>query len=202
VPDNSGMVFISEWLPNPKGEDAKGEWIEILNSTNSQVNLTGWRLTADGKKFFTLNGIIAPSARIVLPRSETKISLKNTDGRIALYDNSGRLVDQVSFLGTAPEGESANRVLGSSLTFFGRPTPGGANATLGSNALVYDNKYPLNTPLNPPASTMSNLVGYLLGTALALAAAIMFILKSHEDLSFIFFQGDANPRRGFGGKNN
>jgi hypothetical protein len=202
VPDNSGMVFISEWLPNPKGEDAKGEWIEISNSSNSQVDLIGWRLTADGKKFFTLNGTIAPSARIVLSRSETKISLKNTDGRLALYDNQGRLVDQVSFLGTAPEGESVNRVLGSSSTFFSRPTPGGANATLGLNTLVYDNKYPLNTPLNPPASAMSNLVGYLLGTALALAVAIMFILKSHEELSHIFFQGDANPRRGFGRKNN
>lgn len=196
------MILISEWLPNPKGEDAAGEWVEILNSGDSPVDLAGWRLTADGRKFFKLNGTVGPGARIVLPRTETRITLRNTDGKLALYDGSGRLVDQVSFLGTAPEGESANRAPGSNAAFFGKPTPGAADATPRLNALAYDNRYPLGVALNPPASAAPQFAGYLLGTALALTAAIMFILKSHEDLSHIFFQGDPDVRRGPGGKNN
>lgn len=196
------MVFISEWLPNPRGEDAPGEWIEISNTGSLPVDLAGWRLTADGKKFFTLNGMISPGAHIVLPRTETKITLKNTDGKLALYNASGQLTDQTSFLGAAPEGESANRAIGGSSIFFGKPTPGAANTTLGSNALAYDNQHPMNTPLNSSPAATPNLIGYLLGTALALAAAIMFILKSYEDLPRIFFQGNPDASRGSGGKNN
>lgn len=202
LPDNSGMVVINEWLPNPKGADTPSEWVEILNNGNSPVDLTGWRLTADGKKFFVLNGTIGPGVHVVLPRSETKITLKNTDGRLALYDASGRLADEASFLGTAPEGESANRAAGGNSAFFSKPTPGAANATLGSNALAYDNQYPLNTSLNPSVSVAPQLTGYLFGTALALAAALVFILKSHEDLSRIFFQGDQGSGRDLRGKNN
>jgi hypothetical protein len=196
------MVFISEWLPNPKGDDAPNEWIEISNSGNLPADIAGWCLTADGKKFFKLDGAIGAGAHVVLPRSETKITLKNTDGKLALYDASGRLVNQVAFVGTAPEGESANRAPGSNATFFNKPTPGAANAALDSNSLAYNNKYPLNVPLNPSISTAPQLVGYLLGVALALVAAIMFILKSHEDLSHIFFQRDSDVRCGSGGKNN
>lgn len=201
MPDNSGMVFINEWLPNPEGEDTPNEWVEILNTGNLPVDLSGWRLTADGKKFFTLNGAIGPGTHIVLPRSETKITLKNTDGRLALYDAGGHLADQASFLGSAPEGESANRAPSSDTAFFGKPTPGAANTTLGSNALAYDNQYPAGIPLNPLRAAGPQFTGYLLGTALALAAAIMFILKSHEDLSHIFFERDQSPGRGHGGKN-
>ena len=36
------MVFINEWLPNPNGADAKGEFIELWNSGNAPINLSGW----------------------------------------------------------------------------------------------------------------------------------------------------------------
>lgn len=179
------MILINEWLPNPKGADTKAEWIELANAGGAPVDLSGWRLTADGKKFFTLEGTISPSGHVVLPRSKTKITLKNTDGRLALYDASGRLADQASFLGSAPEGESANRAQAG--TFFGKPTPGRSNATTAANTLAHTNTYPFDVPIGATAAIAQQFTGFLLGTALALAAAVVFILKSHEDLSHVFF---------------
>jgi hypothetical protein len=190
------MVLISEWLPNPKGTDAKNEWVELSNTGSSLVDLTGWRLTADGKKFFTLQGAIGPQGRIVLPRTQSKIALKNTDGKLALYDVTGRLADQVSFVGNAPENESANRA--GSNSFFGKPTPGAPNVSAGSNAIAYNSAYPFGVPIGPKVATVSQFAGFLLGTALALAAAVMFILKSHEDLSRFFF--DRNQDAGSSGR--
>src|SRR3989344_6836268 len=96
------MVVISEWLPNPAGNDAKGEWVEVLNIGYSPVDLTGWRLTADGKKLFTLHGTLDPGAYLVVPRTESKLTLKNIDGRMALYDASGPLSGHATFFVASP----------------------------------------------------------------------------------------------------
>ena len=42
------MVSISEWLPNPKGKDADGEWFELVNTGDTDINLSGWRIAAGG----------------------------------------------------------------------------------------------------------------------------------------------------------
>src|SRR3989338_7107310 len=180
------MVVISEWLPNPAGNDAKGEWVEVLNIGNSPVDLTGWRLTADGKKLFTLHGTLGPGAYLVVPRTESKRTLKNSDGRLALYDATGRLADQTYFIGTAPKGQSVNRT--KSGIVFATPTPWAANKLSQATPFAYDNEYPIGAPLNPPTGAGAQIFGHLLGTALALAVAIVFILKSHADLSHIFFK--------------
>ena len=52
------MIFINEWLSNPTGADAKGEFIELWNNGNAPVNLNGWTLQVDSKKKFKLSGSI------------------------------------------------------------------------------------------------------------------------------------------------
>jgi hypothetical protein len=188
------MILISEWLPNPAGADAAGEWVELWNSGPAAASLSGWRLTSDSQKFFVLDGSLAPGARLVVHRKESKIALRNSDGRLALYDASGHLADKASFTGSAPEGESANRAEAG--MFFAAPTPGAANAAT-SVAMAHDNAYPPGVPLNGAAAASGlGFIGLLLGTAVALTAAVMFILKAHEDLSQLFFQGNADARRG------
>mgnify|MGYP001577829346 CR=1 FL=1 len=45
------MLRINEWLPNPEGADADGEWIELLNGGPEAVHTRGWSLgNASGKK--------------------------------------------------------------------------------------------------------------------------------------------------------
>jgi hypothetical protein len=39
---SAGGVVINELLPNPKGDDAGFEWLEIYNGTGGPVNLGGW----------------------------------------------------------------------------------------------------------------------------------------------------------------
>ena len=49
------MVLISEFLPNPPGKDADGEWIELL-TRNQAVDLSGWVLKDASGKSFSLDG--------------------------------------------------------------------------------------------------------------------------------------------------
>ena len=37
-------VYINEILPNPQGDDSLDEWIELFNSNNTDVDLSGWQL--------------------------------------------------------------------------------------------------------------------------------------------------------------
>lgn len=186
------MVRVNEWLPNPLGLDAAGEWAELYNDGTSAVDLNGWRLTPDGKKFFALKGILAPHGYLVVPKSASKLSLRNADGRLAIYDAAGHLVDQAAFQGAPPEGESVNRTLAG--VVFGSPTPGTANASANVGMVAVD-KNPLGV-LNPPLPAAARFFGPLVGTALALAVAAVFILKAHAGISNILFGGNTDARRG------
>src|ERR1700691_587167 len=105
------MIFINEWLPNPTGADAKGEFIELFNNGSSSVNLNGWALTTSGKKIFSLNGYtIAANGYLLLNRTATKLTLKNADESLSLYNAAGQLVDHSNSEGTAQEGKSLSRI--------------------------------------------------------------------------------------------
>ncbi len=132
------MVVIGEWLPNPAGSDAAGEWIELVNTGGAAVPLSGWMLkTGNGKQYRIGDSVIAPYGYLVFPRAATKLTLRNTGEELFLYDNSGTLVDKSRFLGSAPEDRSVSR-FGETFS-FAIPTPGGANRgrrrpTLGMDA--------------------------------------------------------------------
>lgn len=189
------MIVISEWLPNPAGSDAKGEWIEVHNNGNVVASLVGWRLTADGKKFFELRGSISPGGYLLIPRNTSKLSLKNTDGTLALYDSTGRLADHLTFQGAAPEGKSANRAASESAA-FAEVTPGTANKSV--EVPIHRNAYPTGVPLGLHEPAAMIFTGAILGTALALAVAAVFIIKTHADLSHLFFAGNQDTRRSTG----
>lgn len=185
------MIFINEWLPNPTGDDAKGEFIELFNNAAVPVNLDGWKLKTVDKKFFPLDGkFIAGNGYLLLPRSETKLTLKNSDGALLLYDAAGKLVDQSAFSGAAPDGQSFSRVNyetdPSEHFIFAEPTPGMANNII-TNTQVSDNQYPLNKVLNPSEFGVFSLVfsGIFLGVAFA--GIMVYALKQDEDLSELFF---------------
>lgn len=197
------MIFISEWLPNPNGADTKTEFIELFNSGNTSVSLNGWSLKATGKKVFSLGGrTIAAHGYLVLSRTETKLSLKNTGETISLYDANGRLADQSSYLGAAPSGESFSRVnypsdlavnAASPQSFaWGTPTPGAANKVNLHNG-ISANDYPFGVALNAAPSGAQFFL-MLLGVAAFLAALVVYFLKSDENLSKLFFSRDGGVR--------
>src|SRR3989344_3647047 len=145
------MILINEWLPNPKGNDTAGEWIELFNSGSATQDITGWNLTAGAKgKFVFPEKVIRGGEYFVVHRKTSKLVLRNADEAVFLFDSSGNTVDSSAYLGTAPEGKSFSRMSleNSDRNFvFAEPTPGEINETAGVVDLV-DNAYPQNVPLN------------------------------------------------------
>ncbi len=178
------MILISEWLPNPAGSDAQGEWVELWNDGPDVIDLSGWKLTADSGKGYTLNGVrMSGGEFVVLRRPATRLTLRNTDGSVALTERNGAVVDQATFVGVAPEGMSANRAV-SGRAMFAEPTPGAPNtrptqALIGSTVQGLDHMRPLTLGMD------AVLLGISCGAAFA--AAALFVIKRNHDLSELFF---------------
>ncbi len=178
------MVYINEWLPNPAGADADGEWVELWNDDVSPIYLKGWFLkTASDKKFILKDQKIEANNYLTLKRSETKLALQNQNGSLYLYDAAGQLIDSAGFLGSAPEGKSVSR-FGQNFIFVS-PTAGGVNNAALEASLI-NNIYPLSEPLNK-YSGQSAFLELLIGTSLILTAFVIFVLKKNENLSKLFF---------------
>lgn len=69
---NCQGVVLSEILPNPSGTDTGKEYVELRNTTNSQVDLTGCKIKV-GNTIKQLSGLISPGYKaffgIVLPNA-------------------------------------------------------------------------------------------------------------------------------------
>lgn len=202
------MVLINEWLPNPDGADAKGEFVELFNNAGVPVSLAGWTMRASGKKVFLLGArTIAARGYLVLTHAETKLLLKNTGESLFLYDAEGRLADQSFYVGAAPSGQSFSRVQyqasrpglgdggigvpGAAPQAFtwAPPTPGAANDVSLHNSIAVNN-YPTGVPLNRTAPSGAEFFGALVGVSAILAVLVVYCLKSHGELSQLFFPGD------------
>ena len=88
--DFSNDIFITEILPNPDGDDARQEFIEIHNGGTRPIDLAGWSLSnQDGKKKFIENmatsSVINAGEYLALYRSKIKIVLHNDQGEARLY---------------------------------------------------------------------------------------------------------------------
>lgn len=190
------MVFINEWLPNPAGADAVGEWVELFNSGQSAVLLNGWSLkSGNGKKVFLKNYSVNAGGYLVLKRTDTKLTLRNAGENIFLYDSAGKLADQSGFLGTAPEGKSFARVQTAATPIknqnfiFVEPTPGQPNNIANSQNFLRSAVYPLGQPLNSPLGYVDVLT-MTVSAALLFAFFITILLKRNDYLSKLFFGRD------------
>jgi hypothetical protein len=183
------MVFINEWFPNPHGNDAKGEFVELYNSGNTSISLNGYFLTPDNKKKFSLTGrSIAPRGYLVLSKAQTKLTLKNMDGGLLLYGPNGAIIDRAQFMGSAPDAKSYSRVdygMGDTGHFtFVDPTPGSLNKTI--NTAVAVRHYPTGVPLNHSLGPFEFL-GLVIGTSVMLAGLLIYAIKKDKNLSELFF---------------
>jgi hypothetical protein len=119
-------MYISELLPNPKGKDSDGEFIEIGNEKKEPALLAGWKLRDKSGKTATLGGSIEGGGYRVFTAKQTKISLNQSNEVISLLGPAGDIVDRVSYVAAAPEGSSYARK-GESFFFTPIATPGAAN---------------------------------------------------------------------------
>jgi endonuclease YncB( thermonuclease family) len=98
---SSHNILISEFLPNPYGEEVDEEWIELSNKGNEEVSLCGWLLDDEegGSKPYIFNEErIEPGEFLLLPRSQTKIALNNNADTVRLFAGSENLVAEVTYV--------------------------------------------------------------------------------------------------------
>ncbi len=102
-------MIIKEFLPNPAISDKEGEYIKILNDSAVSVDLNGWQIKDAAGKTYKLSGNLAAGQELLLPYSQTKISLNNAGEKLFLYDSAGKLVDELGYSGQASEGQIINK---------------------------------------------------------------------------------------------
>lgn len=187
-------VFINEWLPNPAGPDAGGEWLEIYNDGKEAVSLSGWQIqNGSGKKAKLGNVWINPGEYIVLYRGDTKLVLRNRDEVLSLYNTRRELVHRAEFLGSVPEGKSISRT--DNYFMVTEPTPGAANAANNISAILDSN--PPGVPLNSQLAS-SDVIGLSLGWGILICAVAFFAIKNHGSLSQLFFGRNEKISQTFG----
>jgi len=98
------MLEIAALLPDPEGDDAEEEWIEVRNPGSEAVPADGWKIADKSGKSFVLKGYFAPGETKRLSVKETKVSLNNKDEEIALIDPNGTVVGRLRYA-KAGEGE-------------------------------------------------------------------------------------------------
>jgi len=127
-------VFINEIMPNPSGADETDEWVELYNSNNFDVNISGWKIQDMTGTVTTY--IINPSAGsgqakilandfLTFKRPDTKIMLNNDEDGLNLLAPNNKVVDSVAF-SKAPLNQSYNKTSGV-WTWSNMPTPGAKN---------------------------------------------------------------------------
>ncbi len=132
-----GEVLITEALYDPATSDSDSEFVELYNTGDSAVDISGWSInTTSRQAVMPENTLIGPGSYYLIadidgsmawpadwpePDLPDEISLTNTDSGIKLLDQSNNLVDALGwgnppetlYLGTpashVPEGESLAR---------------------------------------------------------------------------------------------
>ena len=105
-------VFINEIMPNPEGADETDEWIELYNSNNFDVDLSGWQLQDQQGTITTYtvpaNTKIPADGFLIFKRPETNIMLNNDADGLNLLMPDGKNTDSISFI-SAPLNQSYNK---------------------------------------------------------------------------------------------
>jgi hypothetical protein len=186
------MLYINEWFPNPVGNDSADEFIELYNSGDAPINLNGYQLSDGAKKRFLLNGYTIPArGYLTLNKSQTKFTLKNTDGGLWLYGQNGVVIDQAHFTGAAVEGKSFSRVdYGATLIehfAFLYSTPGAKNKSYDN--VVAKQDYSVGASLTHQFSLISFLI-LTISISLSLLLFFFYVTKKNRNISHFFFGGD------------
>ncbi|KKW37004.1 MAG: Micrococcal nuclease-like protein nuclease [Candidatus Peribacteria bacterium GW2011_GWB1_54_5] len=134
TPAFSPDVIISEFLPNPYGEEEEGEWVELQNIGSETISLCGWLFDdgEGGSKPYSLGEeSITPGQYLLLPRSQTKVALNNDVDAVRLFSGSGNLVAEVTYV-KGMEGEAMGLRGDGLFVWTPYPTPGEPNRFRGA----------------------------------------------------------------------
>lgn len=80
-------IVITEIFPNPEGDDTEGEFIELFNKGDKDINLKNWRLGDESEREFVFkeDKIIKSGEYIAVLRRESGIALNNTNDSVKVF---------------------------------------------------------------------------------------------------------------------
>ena len=126
-PPLSGGIIINEIYPDPAGADQGQEWLELVNKSDSEINLKNWRVENSNGKFKFKNDLWLEAGDFyLLDNAVSKLAFKNSSDTISLYDDSDELVETVAYAEAAP-GESYARGANGKWFWTAKLTPGEEN---------------------------------------------------------------------------
>jgi hypothetical protein len=139
----TGTLRLSEILPDPRGNDREGEFVEIENTGESEVSLDGWQIRSGTS--LKLTGRLAPHGLRAFLASETNLpTLSNSGDTVELIDPIGVRRDGVTYKETA-EGFALARTSSGTWEWTDTPTPGAPNVF--TTASLRETPLPTDTPL-------------------------------------------------------
>ena len=183
-------VLINEVLPDPQGKDKEGEWIELYNNNDTNIDLSGWILrdrVGQGRTFiFPDRTEIGHFNFLLCPISQTKLSLNNTGDTIELLNASGTLQDKVDYP-TAKQGQSYNRT-DNGWQWSASPTPNKNNVIQQqeekpATSTFQQVKLPTklsNTPTSSAPERQSKATTFFLAIITALLSAILVLFVKRK----------------------
>jgi len=132
--DYSDDIQMNELLPDPEGLDTEGEWIELFNSSDIDVDLAGWQLddVADGGSSpytFPVDSLISAQGYLSVLRQESGIALNNDGDSVRLLSPDSLVKDELTYT-RARVGESYARQASGSWLWTDVLTLDEANASL------------------------------------------------------------------------
>lgn len=99
--DESLDIHINEVMPNPSEPDQQNEWVEIINTGETAINLGNWQLDDDegGSKPYVIRDTttLEPNIPLLISITESKISLANKQDKVRILNFNDEIIDEITY---------------------------------------------------------------------------------------------------------
>ena len=182
IPDISYLkgVIISKLMPSPEGADLDYEYIELKNTNDFEIDLSGWILrdTQGSTKEYVLEEKIPALETLTFFRPKTKITLNNSGDGVELLNPLKEVIDFVDF-GKAETGIAFIKT--SSGWRWDVPEPSQEKSPVKSPSQTKFEREQGFVEIDLSGSTKkSNVSIYLTGFLVALTCSIIFFISKKK----------------------
>ena len=110
-PPVDGEVVIIAALVNPKGNEAGNEKVILVNTTDADISLNGWKLVDRNRHEFAINNVTigAGSTAEIKITADSNFNLSNKGGTISLLNNQGIKTSGVQY--TKQQAQAEGRLI-------------------------------------------------------------------------------------------
>lgn len=154
----ASSVVLNELMPHPS---PAGDWVEIYNPTNSDIDLSDWTLVDSTSTMKTLSGSISVGGFLAF---DVTNRLNNGGDNIYLKDSNGNIIDNYSYdsdpginksIGRSPDGDSWTILVSSSKGSSNGETLPTPTPTPSPTPTPQSTSVPTPTPTPTPTSSPS-----------------------------------------------